>query len=516
MPSHSESSAQLFASFAAGSQSAADRMFHRYINRLSRLAQARLTPRLAQRVDAEDIVMSAWRSFFVAAENGRFSIRESGDLWSLLATITLRKVYRTAEFHSAEKRDVNTEVCGTAEADLIAMLPSIEPGPEEAAALVDLVENMLTSLTQTDRRIVELRLQGELMADVARESGVSERTVRRVLQKVRHELAEQNNLDSSLTKSASTSDRSSASGMALPAATESEKPKTIPDAISLECDLAYDKIVLERLIGSGGMGKVYKARLKNCARSVAVKFLHRRFQEVESAVARFIHEATVLRDLSHPGIVSVEGAGRTPSGICFLAMKFIEGNDAQSASSDLSVLQKLQIMSAVAKAVQHAHSVDIIHCDLKPSNIMLTRDCVPILTDFGLARRLDDRRSGIRSVAGTAPWMAPEQIDSHFGPIDRQTDVYGLAATLYTLLSGRPPYSGHRTADVLADVLSEKQAPDLNSVQERISKRLTQFCAACLSVSPADRPESAAIFADFVDVELAKLLENSEQTAKNT
>ena len=176
------SSVRLFSSLVADEPDAAAQLFHRYLQRLCRLAQTRLAPRLAQRLDAEDVVMSAYRSFFVNAKAGRFWIQESGDLWALLAKITLRKVYRSAAHHGAEKRSVLREqpLDGMAVSDGDWVV-SEQPSPEEAVSLADEVESVLRSLSQEHRRIVELRLQGELIADIARDCDLSERTVRRVL-----------------------------------------------------------------------------------------------------------------------------------------------------------------------------------------------------------------------------------------------------------------------------------------------------------------------------------------------
>lgn len=153
------SSLRMFASFAAGSESAADRLFQRYVNRLTRLARTRLTPRVASRVDPEDIVLSAWRSFFVGSRQNQFDLQRSGDLWGLLARITLRKLYRAVERHTAQRRSVDQEgPFAATDRDRFAGDP--EPTPEEAVALSDYVEYLLQGLAPRDRRIAELRQIG--------------------------------------------------------------------------------------------------------------------------------------------------------------------------------------------------------------------------------------------------------------------------------------------------------------------------------------------------------------------
>ena len=178
---------RLVEQFQSGDETSAEELFERYVERLSRLARSRLSPRLAQRVDAEDVVLSAYRSFFLGARDGRFAIRRSGDLWALLVRMTLNKLYRTATHHQAEKRSLHSETTLPEGFDLTR---SSEPTPDEAAALADLIESLMTSLPAHHRRMLELRLQGERIVDIAAETRHSERTVRRVLDESRSRLAE--------------------------------------------------------------------------------------------------------------------------------------------------------------------------------------------------------------------------------------------------------------------------------------------------------------------------------------
>lgn len=180
-----ETTVRLIEQFQSGDADSADELFQRYVERLSRLVRPRLSARLARRVDPEDIVMSAYRSFFLGARDGRFLIRRSGDLWALLVRMTLHKLYRTAAHHRAEKRSIDAEAPAAADIDQVR---SDEPTPDEAAALADTLESLLAGLTVPHRRMLELRLQGERIADIAIETNVTERTVRRVLGQVRVQL----------------------------------------------------------------------------------------------------------------------------------------------------------------------------------------------------------------------------------------------------------------------------------------------------------------------------------------
>jgi len=184
-----ETSAEVLARFRGGDDRAADELFCRYVGRLTLLARSRLSPKMASRTDPEDVVMSAYRSFFVGARQGRFLLTRSGDLWRLLVSITMHKLYRQVRSHSAEMRSVSVEQSLFATKD--EQLPAArEPSPEEAIAMADELEAFMATLDGFARRILELRLQEEQLSTIAAETGRSERTVRRTLAVIRQKLAE--------------------------------------------------------------------------------------------------------------------------------------------------------------------------------------------------------------------------------------------------------------------------------------------------------------------------------------
>ena len=152
-------SSELLARFGRNDCVAAETLFTRYADRLVRLARSRLSGKLTARVDPEDVVQSAYRSFFLLARDGDATIRDSGDLWRLLVRITLRKVYRNARRHLADGRSVSREEPWPEADDDVTAL-SKEPSPDQAAELVDELERIMTPLKPHQRRIVELRLQG--------------------------------------------------------------------------------------------------------------------------------------------------------------------------------------------------------------------------------------------------------------------------------------------------------------------------------------------------------------------
>jgi len=176
-----DSTAGIFERFREGDSLAADEIFARYVDRLTRLARTRLTPKLATRTDAEDIVMSAYRSFFIRTRDGQFTLQRSGDLWRLLVSITMNKLHRQVRHHQANKRSVAAEASDIQSDQLFDR----EPRPEEVVEIADQLEFLMAQLEPFARRVLELRLQEEDLAAIASETGRSERTVRRTLADIR-------------------------------------------------------------------------------------------------------------------------------------------------------------------------------------------------------------------------------------------------------------------------------------------------------------------------------------------
>jgi RNA polymerase sigma factor (sigma-70 family) len=189
-------SANLLARWREGDEQAAAQLFERYAQRLIVMAQRRLPGKLAARVDAEDIVQSVYRSFFIAARNGRFVLQQSGDLWRLLLGITLHKVQHQVRFHLADKRTVSSERAGGGSKDGHFHLPvhllAQDPSPEEAAALADLLEAAMSGFKPLDRRMIELRLQGYELHEIAEETGRCVHTILRVVRRFRQTLEQMN------------------------------------------------------------------------------------------------------------------------------------------------------------------------------------------------------------------------------------------------------------------------------------------------------------------------------------
>lgn len=186
-----EPSANLVARWQDGDEQAAAELYHRHARRLIALARSRLASGLNGRVDPEDVVQSAYRCFFASARKNDLVLAQGGDLWRLLVHITLAKVRDAVKHHTAGKRSIRAEQAFHAAGDNEAELLAQEPSPVAAAMLGDMVEHLMRSLKPHERRVVELRLQGHTLYEIAAHRSCSLATVCRILDKVKERLAEQ-------------------------------------------------------------------------------------------------------------------------------------------------------------------------------------------------------------------------------------------------------------------------------------------------------------------------------------
>lgn len=181
---------ELLARWRKGDQLAADALFHRYVGRLTALAQKRLSDRLARRVDADDIAQSAFRSFFLHARDGAYTLQENADMWRLLVAITLNKLRRQVERNTAGKRAMSHEQHFDADGSVSLQPEAVagDPTPEEALSVVEEVEKLMEGLTPIQCQMLELRLQGHTVDEIAEQVNRSERGVRRLLDKIKEKL----------------------------------------------------------------------------------------------------------------------------------------------------------------------------------------------------------------------------------------------------------------------------------------------------------------------------------------
>jgi len=178
---------ELISNFKAGSQSAAQELFDRYCERLMRLAKRRIGQRMTSRVDPEDVIQSAFRTFFIRVRNDEFSFHEEDDLFKLLVRLTVHKTLRQLAFHRAGKRNPELEAAQGSDAqDLLQQVSGDEPSPDAAVALIDEFDRFLRQLPPLDRQVLALKLQGYSTVEIAEQIGSYDRKVRRILERIQN------------------------------------------------------------------------------------------------------------------------------------------------------------------------------------------------------------------------------------------------------------------------------------------------------------------------------------------
>ncbi len=223
-------------------------------------------------------------------------------------------------------------------------------------------------------------------------------------------------------------------------------------------------------------------------------------------VRRFLREARAAARLDHPNIVGVYDAGELGPLGYFIASEHCAGSNLRQwlklQTGPVAARLAASWVAALADAVEHAHERGILHRDIKPDNVILVMgpgpdDLAPRLTDFGLAKLIEEAGDDTRSQAriGTPNYMAPEQAAGRCGEVGPATDVYALGATLYEILSGRPPFRGDTDADTLRLVLETEPIP-LCSLRPGVPRDLETICMRCLRGEPGKRYPSAAALRD--------------------
>jgi len=268
--------------------------------------------------------------------------------------------------------------------------------------------------------------------------------------------------------------------------------------------LAYADYLLQQMVGAGRMGRVYRATQKSTNRHVAIKFLRKAFLQSTEAVEQFVREANVVSNFDHPGIVQVHGLGVTPGGGYFIAMDLVEGPNlaTRRATTVVTVQEAVLWTRQACLALNHSHESGIIHCDLKPANLLLDETDQVRVTDFGLARSISDHSHSIARVEGTAAYMAPEQISRWWGEMSVRTDVYGMGAVLYELLTGRPPFTGRTLTDILSRVVSGVEPVSPKLLRPELPSTLVDVCLRCLAKQPTDRYQNLTYLANALSDEL--------------
>jgi serine/threonine protein kinase len=252
-------------------------------------------------------------------------------------------------------------------------------------------------------------------------------------------------------------------------------------------------------IARGGMGVVYKARQTTLDRIVALKMILAGRLAGEDDLQRFRTEAEAAAKLQHTNIVAVHDVGEI-DGQHYFSMEFIDGQTLAQrvAKGPLPSRTAARYVRQIARAVHYAHRQGVLHRDLKPSNILVDKEDEPHVTDFGLAKRLGSDAAGhtrTGAVLGTPSYMAPEQAGGRIKDQGPWTDVYGLGAVLYELLTGRPPFKAETPLDTLMQVLEAEPVPP-RLLNPKIDKDLETICFKCLEKDAHHRYATAEAMAE--------------------
>ena len=258
-------------------------------------------------------------------------------------------------------------------------------------------------------------------------------------------------------------------------------------------------------VGRGGMGVVYRARQRSPERTVALKLIRRGDVASAADLARFRAEAESAARLDHPNIVPVYEVGEQ-DGQPYFTMKLVEGTTLARRLADgpLTGQEAARLLAPVCRAIQVAHEGGILHRDLKPSNVLIDRDGIPHVTDFGLAKRVETAESLTQSgaVLGTPSYMAPEQAAGDRGRITAATDVYSLGGILYETLTGRPPFLAATPVETVLQVLEQEPLPP-RLLNPQADPELEMVALKCLQKPPELRYASAAALARDFEAYLA-------------
>ncbi len=249
-----------------------------------------------------------------------------------------------------------------------------------------------------------------------------------------------------------------------------------------------------REIARGGMGVVFHARQVSLNRPVALKMILAGQLADETDIKRFYTEAEAAANLDHPGIVPIYEVGQHEDQHYF-SMGFIDGQSLSQrlAGGPLTAREAAELIRRVSEAIEYAHGRGVIHRDLKPANILLDQNGNPRVTDFGLAKKVhgDSGLTGSGQIMGTPSYMPPEQAGGRRGEVGPAADVYALGATLYAMVTGRPPFQAATAMDTVIQVVSDEPVPP-RRLNATIPRDLETICLKCLEKEPGKRYGSAA------------------------
>ncbi len=461
-------SRELIEMWRSGSQDAARVLMARYEVRLIALVASRLNRKYRSSIAPDDVVQSAMGSFFRVTRAGAtpsIKLESTASAWNILATFVRRKLSRALERESAAKRGG-----GQIRISLDDLEPDARTDPATTEA-DELLAEIHTALNSDHSRLLELLLENKTQREIAEQLGVDERTIRRRISAMQ-----------SIVKGQ--------------LATVDERRDTsldsIVEAIKLP-NIHYRQFVLGKLVGSGALGKVYRARLQSDGQVVAVKFMHRHLWTNPDSRLSFLREIDHASKINHRGVVKYLGWGQSPHGGPYLVCEYVDGQSLTKVKpNDSSTC--VQWLAQICEAVAAAHDVGVVHGDLTPNNILLDHNERIVVTDFGFSTHsqkptsVDAACDSIVSLGGTLGFAAPEQISPAFGSISFATDIYAIGGLAFYLLTGQSP---HDSSSML-DTVTEDDVILPNAPVRSAEGKLVAVARIALKKAIAARPHSVA------------------------
>lgn len=459
-----------------GSQDAARILLARYEVRLIALVASRLNRKFRESIAPEDVVQSAMGSFFrVTRAGGKPSIQldNSTSAWNILATFTRRKLSRALERETAYKRGGSWTKTSLNQLDLDL---ASSPSRLEADEVLDEIHSLLDP---EQSQLLELLLENATQKEIAEQLRVDVRTVRRRIATMRTVVMGQ---------------------LAVADKSKERKVDSTAETIHLP-NINYRQFVLGKLVGSGALGKVYRARLQSNDQVVAIKFMHRHLWDTPQCKLSFLSEIEHASRINHPNIVKYLGWGESPHGGPYLVCQYIHGQSLAHARPD-DPRTSVRWLAQICEAIATAHQAGVVHGDLTPNNILLERGEGIVVIDFGFAAYAQQAIAGedlskslaSRTPGGTLGFAAPEQISPAFGSVSFATDIYAIGGLAYYLLTGRSPHDGNP----LLDTVAEEDVRLSQSPLTPLESKLADVANLALKKTVNDRPRSVN--------ELAKIL----------
>ena len=459
---------ELLQLWKSGNQQAASILVDRYALRLVALVAKRLNRRFRDSVDPEDVVQSALGSFFEAAYQSKIHVRDSTSLWRLLATFTRRKLARSIERQTADKRGAGFDRVPLEAAEQIRF--GEDP---DMQAIRDLRRSVDAEIPEELRGVLDGLFAGLSQQEIADWLGINGRTVRRRVVRIRK-------IFKSLLRGPEPTGCTEFSSTSLPR-------------------IDYGEFVLGKLTAAGGFGKVYRASMQSDGSTVAVKFLRKSFWSNAQAKLSFLREIEAASRIDHPAVNRYLGWGKSPHGGPYVLSTWIDGrtlNHFLKVSPTRFVIYLQQLCEALS--VVHASSV--IHGDVTPNNILVDGADRIVLTDFGFSQ-YRGTGEGTPPIAGeidgllggTIGFAAPEQISVAFGAIGPRTDLYAVGGLAFWYLAGKAPHHADRTNRSFADTISPTNV-DLTGLDcpSEAARSIRDVAEAALCKSTAHRPSCAS------------------------